>query len=224
MDRTVKLFYLWKLFEKKAFYPERDKIVGWLHCYGRFLDSLWKTGGYPIFDIKPSSKDVGGFFDYGPLSLKYYINLDLSLKKYHVSVELGGCDIQFSYDSKYFNELDVCEKEWPSSRDYKAELKKVKEKDIENILMGKVAHPAIHQHIKYKRVPHYIRIGISNKNPFFFLYQLAFQLCDCFQDFKDSDLKKKEFRRMKKLFFEYINKPDLKKGYFPIAPGTLFKL
>lgn len=224
MHKSEKLFYLWKLIEKTAFSPPRDKIIGWLHCYGQFLSNLWRIYDHPLFKVAPAHNKVGGSVDFSPLKLAYSFKFQFSPKKYDVYLKFKQCCLQFGYDSNYFNELDICEIKGGSSRQIKEALKDTSEEDIDKVLKGKVVHPAIHQHIIYENIPHNIRIGTSTRNPFLFLYQFAFQLCDCFQDFKESDIKKREFERLKKLFSDHIKNSEPKKRGLPIAPGKLFDL
>lgn len=224
MDKSERLFCLWKLMEKMAFRPAKDEIVEWLHCYGQFLDHFWQISDYPWYDIVKHNQKVDGLVHYGPLRLKYGFQLEFSLNKHAIYIEFDQCSLQYGYDVNYFNELDSCEKKWDLSGQMAKIINNITGGDIEKILEGKVAHPAIHQHIKYKDFPRWIRIDTSAKNPFLFLYQLAFQLCDCYHDFKVSAAKKEEFRRLKNLFFDHFKASSPKKGYFPISPGKFFNL
>lgn len=226
MHKSERLFYLWKLIEKIAFRPAKDKIVDWLYCYGQFLHHFWQTSDYTLCEFVPHRhlQKIDGFVHYPPLSLKYEFQLEFSLNKHAIQIEFDKCTFHYDYDDNYFNELACVEQKWSVSGKNKNILNNIKGEDIEKILEGIVAHPAIHQHIGYNNFPRWIRIGTTIKNPFLFLYQFAFQLGDCYQDFRTSVLKKEEFKRLKNLFFDYLGDKRPKAGYLPIGPGKLFNL
>ncbi len=224
------LFLSWKFIEKKVFSPvEKRGIIQWVKCYGDFLYNFWQLD-CPV-SFTPGKDSITGKILFTPLNLEYSYSILFNLKKFDFAISLKGIDdmqqsnfkLENSYDDQFFTELNYIDNIWPLFGKIEPVLKKMNIKEIDYILKGVIVHPAMHQHIKYSElIPHHIRIINGVNNPFLFLYQLAFQLGDCFSDFKKSELKNEEFNRITDLVWRNIIQPE--KSVIQMSPGDFFNL
>ncbi|OGR13185.1 MAG: hypothetical protein A2097_14540 [Desulfobacula sp. GWF2_41_7] len=230
-ENTAMSFFEWKLIEKKAFSPVQKKdIINWIRCYIKFLDRFWELGGYSNYNYVSSKDDISGTIAFSPLNLECQYSINFNLEKFSITISLCETDAgqeriikwKHEYDGKYFNEFEYIDKNWPLMKKNQQRGKKIAPEDIDHILEGIIAHPAIHQHIECFGLPHHVRIGNAVKNPFLFLYQLAFQLGDCFTNSRESELKKAELVRVKELIWAKIIQD--KKTKTPLSAGTFFNL
>lgn len=224
------LFLSWKFIEKKVFSPvEKRGIIQWVKCYGDFLYNFWQLDCPVNFTLERDL--IKGKILFTPLNLEYSYSILFNLKKFDFTISLKDIDdmqqsifkLENSYDEKFFTESNYIKKIWPLFGKIKPALKRMDIKEIDYILKGVIVHPAMHQHIEYSElIPHHIRIINGINNPFLFLYQLAFQLGDCFSDFKKSELKNKEFNRITDLVWKNIIKTE--KLEIQMSPGDFFNL
>jgi hypothetical protein len=228
-----KLFFAWKFIEKKVFLPSNKKdIIQWLQCYNAFLYKFWEVPEQIESMFNLGKDNITGNITFTPLALNYSYSIPFNREKFDITIVLkdinSGEELsvgwQNGYDSTYFSELDFMDDVWPIVGKKINQLSKIiTQDDVQFILNGIIAHPAIHQHIKYeKKIPHHIRIGNSTKNPFLFLYQIAFQLGDYHHDLKNSDMKKGEFNRITDLVWENVIKAG--KNNILVSGGQFFGL
>lgn len=237
MDDHKRRCYLWKSFEKAAFRPRDIKdAVNWLNCYARALLKIWEVSDSQSFPINKKDS-IEHEFNYSPLGLNYELRWAGNNSKYSIDIDFNDFILKYHADLNYFDDLVTGESLKDFNKNLNIALKEREDNDIDYILKGKIAHPAIHQHIEFKderkdndiddkqekNMANYIRIGTAHYNPFLFLYQFAFQLTDHLHDYRNSDLKKKEFNRIKKVFLDYLIKFKGKKPPV-ISPGVLFKI
>lgn len=224
MNRTERLFYIWKYIEKKAFSPNSSSdIVNWLNCYHIFIYNLWEVE--PDWKKRPTSSatDFSGKVEFTYPDFKFEYSYSIKSKdKFDISIKWNNFEWQYGYDADYFSEQSFLDERWLSRKELVSALKTTSEDDIEHIIRGKVVHPAMHHHILNIEFPHNIRLGVSYKNPYLLLYQFAFQLCHYNKNFTESDMKKKEFYRLTSLLCEYTS--DFSRGQPPISPGIFFNL
>ncbi len=224
------LFLSWKFIEKKIFFPvEKKGIIQWIKCYGEFLYKFWELPGSVNFT--PGKESIAGTILFTPLNLEYSYSISFSTKKFDFTISVKNIDnmqqsgfkLENSYDDKFFTELSYIDNIWPLFGKIEPVLKTMDIKDVDYMLKGVIVHPAIHQHIKYNDlIPHHVRISNGIKNPFLFLYQLAFQLGDCFNDFKESTLKKEELNRIREIVWRNII--QTKNEGIQLSPGDFFSL
>ncbi len=124
------------------------------------------------------------------------------------------------YDSEYLSELDCLDKILNLNNINQKDKNIIKEKpnkdEIKKILTDFIVHPANHNH--FESLSHSIRTNFNSKNPFFILFQLAFQLIDFDNDFTNSELKKNEFIRLVEIVERNIENSS------SVSSGELFDL
>lgn len=124
------------------------------------------------------------------------------------------------YDSKYLSEMDYLPQIFGlnniTPKDKDIIKKKPNKGEIKKILTNFIVHPAIHNHIE--SLSHNIRTNFNSKNPFYILYQLAFQFIDIEKDFNNSALKQKEFDRLVSIVEKHID------NNLSVSSGELFNL
>lgn len=189
LDNNTKIFY-WKAFERILFSPSgTNEIKKWFKQYHRFVLRLWD---------KPEDFHKGKDFEFAlSESIKVTFSTPFDLPKFSVDIDYSGSKQSLHYDDKYFSELDltsvfdagISAGELRSIRNTQLTRDNIKE-----ILESMIVHPAIHMH--YEDISHFVRLGFNTRNPFQFLYHLAFQLCDYKTDFRNSDRKKYEIDRL----------------------------
>ncbi len=189
LDNNVKVFY-WKAFERILFSPaSSNDIKKWFKQYHRFVLKLWN---------KPEDFHKGKDFEFTlSESIKITFSTPFDLPKFSVDIDYYGSIQSLHYDDKYFSELDLTS--IFDSGISGEELRRVRNiqlsrDDIKLILESMIVHPPIHIH--YEDISHFVRLGFNTRNPFLFLYHLAFQLCDYKTDFRNSDRKKSEIDRL----------------------------
>jgi hypothetical protein len=219
-DRTADIF-IWNKIERILFNPEKKKndLSKWFNQYHKFVLKLW--GLNPEFSNR---KEYSINFD-NKITVSF--TTPFKLPKFIIDFKQGDAKQSFHYDEQFISELDLInifnsgmDKKNNSGMD-KKKLKVLNEQeptqeDITRILTSMVAHPALHIHLE--SVSNFIRINFNTKNPFLFLYQLAFQLADHKTDFKDSKLKQKEFNKLIELVKNNIETETR------IPSGELFKV
>jgi len=201
----------WRYIEKIAFSPggtgkggkKKKDVDAWLRRFIIHFQRLYeRTDSWP----KPERKENGEHFykiDLGTGAVMECKPI-IDRSNFRIDIRLEEILIQFHYDSRYACECDDAAK-YENNFD---------EEILKELLERKVDHPALHYHFESPHIQgkysHEIRIGADIKNPFFFLYQLAYQFL-CFPEDKRRD----ELKRLKKVIFENRDKDR-------ISPGTLF--
>ena len=210
--------------EKKAFSPNSSsEIAKWLNCDHFFIYNLWEIEPDWSKRLASTDSDFSGKVEFTYSQFKFEYSYSIKSKdKFDISIKWNTFEWQYGYDADYFSELSLLDERWLSRKDLVNVLKSTSKSDIEHIIRGKVVHPSIHHHILNIEFPHNIRFGVSYKNPYLLLYQLAFQLCHYDKEFSESDMKKREFYRLKELFCEFTD--NFSEGQLPISPGKFFNL
>ena len=211
----------WRYIEERAFLPDRSnpksKDIGkWLNQFLLFLNNLYEKD-YGYIKIKPKNNKFRHkiCFEHD-ITCKFSIQDNLS--KFSFLIEWKKTSLLFEYDKQYTCEFDYLDEHCSGSN-------KFNEDELKEVLMSQIHHPAIHCHIDAKDldndegkrvdVPHGVRIGPANKNPFLFLYQLAFQFLYRLKDKYGLNKKEEELKRLTRVIFE--NKKEME-----ISPGVLF--
>ena len=126
----------------------------------------------------------------------------------------------FMWVAEYLSELDYLYQIFDlnniNQKDKDIIKKKPNKDEIKKILTDFIVHPANHNH--FESLSHNIRTNFNSKNPFFILFQLAFQFIDIENDFTNSDLKQKEFDRLVNIVKKHI------KNNSSVSSGELFNL
>lgn len=204
-DRIIYI-YIWKTIERIAFSPKSEKdIKAWFKQYQKFVLQLWQRSPEfhksNIYTFEISDKT------------KILFRVPFDLPKFSIDFTLNETQQSFHYDNQYISELDL-EQIFHYGLD-KAFLKRLKaneinRNEIEIVLNSMIVHPANHVH--FEQVSHNARIGFSTKNPFLFLYHLAFQFCDIENDFRNSELKQNEFNRLVEIIERNIKADTISSG------------
>lgn len=213
LDKTANI-YLWTVIERMLFSPTGDKeITKWFRQYHRFTLKLW--GKQEEFH---KGKDYAF-----RINDKFQISFStpFDLPKFSFEIIHNQEKQSFHYDNTYFSKLDLTDLFNMNPGIDKAELKRIKQikpdrSDLEYLIENMIAHPALHFH--YEEVSHFVRLSFNTKNPFLFLYHFAFQFCDYEKDFRNSNSKKAEFKRLVDLVERNIESQTA------IPSGVLFGL
>jgi len=222
LDKTTNI-YIWTVIERILFSPISDKeIKSWFRQYYKFSLKLWekevdwnKSNNYKLV-----LNDNFQIFFKTPFDLPKF-SVDISYKKAIQSIHYDN--------SKYFSKIDLVDIfNSGIDKEYLRKLKQVKpsREEIRNVLTSMIVHPDLHVHF-YKekfieekdiKPSNYIRLGFNTNNPFMFLYHLAFQFCDYKTNFKESEMKQAEFKRLVDLVENNIEAKTV------IPSGVLFGL
>ncbi len=227
MANRIYDIYLWKTIERIAFNPKGDTdLKKWLLQYFKFFRELREQS---IDNDKPRGT-------------KYVIEIDnLIMITFDKSFDLPKFKIEFTqnetnwiyeFDNKYLSELDIIDlfiKDFEKQKTNEGNKKQsnnkqfinkniiteisnftISKKNIEDVLKSMIEHPAIHVHLE--NISHEIRIGFNTKNPFLFLYHVAFQFSDYKNDFRNSVLKQSEFNRLVDIIERNINESTISSG------------
>jgi len=212
MPDKITDIYIWKTIERILFAPKGKKdIAKWFRQYSKFIYTLWEAE--PEFQKK---KNIAFNID-NKLTISF--TTPFQLPKFSIDINQGEVEQNLHYDETYLSELDLDEM-FHSGIDKKLlrDLKQIKpnKDNIYSVLNSMIVHPALHLH--FKNISHFVRLNTNTKNPFLFLYQLAFQLTDYATDFRESDIKNKEINRLTDIAFKNIE------AQIPISSGELFML
>lgn len=202
LDNPTKI-YLWTEIERILFSPDNKKsdLMSWFKNYHEFTLKLWKKD--------PEHFDKKDFRLYLNENFQVYMQIPFKLPKFSIDFSHKNSIQSFHYDnSEYFSKMDLVDvfKDDILNKAYHRKLKQVKPSriEIEAILKSMIVHPDMHTHyykenfreVKGVKPANYIRLGFNTNNPFMFLYHIAFQLCDYKTDYKASDKKQAEFKRI----------------------------
>ncbi len=182
LDNTEKI-YLWKLIEKKVFEYEVNT---------NYSNNLFISFYYKITQNEVSNSN-------SIINSLLRFNID-AFPKYDVKLYLGNNFINFNYDNQFIAETNF-DFNYLKLPEIKEKLENINEDDIEEILKNFIVHPALHFHFD-EESKHEIRICFAYKNPLIFLYHIAIQLSDIENRYNNSEIKKKEIRRLAKLIFD----------------------
>ncbi|MBE9467081.1 MAG: hypothetical protein IMY72_02025 [Bacteroidetes bacterium] len=211
LDKTTNI-YLWTVIERMLFSPSGNKdIAKWFRQYHKFALKLWG---------KPEDYQKGKDYAF-KLDDKFQISFKtpFDLPKFSLEITQNTTKQSLHYDNTYFSELDLIRVF--NSGIERAELNRIKQitpnrTNLEYLIHNMITHPALHFH--YEDISHYIRLSFNTQNPFLFLYHFAFQFCDYKKDFRDSESKKHEFKRLVDLVEKNIGAQNV------IPSGVLFGL
>lgn len=221
-----KEFYTyWNYIESRAFSPDTSDggIRSWLRCFGKFFNKLFETGERCHQIPKENNTYIYIIkFPKLKINMSCECRIRIGLSKFSFTINWNNSAVQFEYDNRYKCEFDYLDdkksKKDPSNEFSRDELKEV--------LKNKIVHPALHCHIKGKisvkenseeeeiDFPHDIRIGTAGKNPFLFLYQLAYQFLALFGEEAGKKKKERELNRLVEVIYENREKAK-------ISPDTL---
>lgn len=206
----------WNYIEKKAFHPSKNKeIKKWLRCFVIFFNKITeKEDVFPI--IKEEKNKFLHEIEFEPLGITCSFEILVDRSKFSFDIEWKDTGLQFGYDRRYTCEFDYLDKHCGDiSPDFS-------EEELKKVLESKIHHPALHYHIKGKifdkiqgkeiDFPHEIRIGLTTKNPFLFLYQVSYQFLYAF----GGDKKQEELKQLAAVIFENRERE--------ISPGVLFRI
>ena len=213
---------IWNKITRIAFAPEKQGL--WLRNYTGFLGFFHQNGHTITFTDQRMEKecDLGGI-----IKLKiavgdcYSIQISKDLYTYFEEKDdnvtetiIKRCD-SFDFDNRYCSYFDhSIQIENPSDAIFT-------EENIRKTINDFIAHPASHIHIKDVHEDEF-RITTETKNPFVFLYQIAFQLlepgerCDLDKEEGKRNRKEIEITRISKVIYDNRDKDR-------IGPGLLFK-
>jgi hypothetical protein len=199
----------WALIKKKVFEPEKPEK--WINTFNRFCQL--KINNIGNLNFRDNTY---------PLSFRiFHIDPNITDKptiKIKSLIPNRAFEIELHYDPSFTLESEtLCSKK----------LSKIlrTEKDLEEILINYIAHPAIHLHlpevfeelIDGKDTYHEIRINSSTENFFYLMYQIFFQIIDDKYDrYGNSDMKKVEIKRLSSVIWNH------RTNFQPISPGILF--
>jgi hypothetical protein len=226
MPDKIIYIYIWKTIERIAFSPRGEKeIRDWLKQYASFIIKL-KTGSREIIKAKNS------IYDLNLDNLKIRFSNCFNLPKFRIDLIQNEVVQYLEYDEKYISEQEIADyfiqavekqkniKGKPTKQSInlfidKQFAKKVSEyrittNDIKIVLESMISHPAIHVHLEH--ISHEFRIGFNTKNPFLFLFHIAFQFCDLENNLHNSELKKNEFNRLVEIINRNIKADTISSG------------
>lgn len=211
----------WNDVENRAFLPDSKDRVKWLNRFLTFLNNKLYEREFKYVNKKPKDNKFSHEIEFAihDITCKFSIYYD-DLSKFSFLIRWKDTSLKLEYDNQYTCEFDYLEEHCSRSNEFNKNA-------LEEVLKSKIYHPAIHCHIDAKDldnaegkeadIPHDIRIGPANKNPFFFLYQLAFQFLYGLEDRYGHNKKDQEFKRLINVILENKNK-------MKIAPGVLFPM
>ncbi len=213
MPDKIEDIYIWKIIERMLFSPNGEKeFAKWFRQYNKFISQFL---GLPIsFPVKNNKKIEYSYSICNKIAFSFLTPFDLP--KFSINYTQGGLSQSFHYDNKYLSELDLIDI-FNAGIDkqllHNLKQKKISYVQIQRILESMITHPALHLHLE--DLSHSVRLNLNTKNPFLFLYQLAFQLLDYKADLRDSAKKQLEFKRLVEMIVENIDNQN------QIASGIL---
>lgn len=197
-DRTTDI-YIWKIIERILFTPiEQKDINKWFKQYHRFVLKLWELNP----EIHQGQQYSFNFNDFMTISF----NIPFDIKNYSIDISQKSLIQSLHYDGRYISELDLIDIfnngiDKQLLHDLKQE--EISSDKIRKIMESMIIHPALHFHLE--DLSHYVRLNFNTKNPFLFLYQLAFQLLDYKEDYRNSEKKQLEFERLVEMIVKNID-------------------
>ncbi len=199
MPDRIEDIYLWRIIERMLFSPTgQGDINKWFKQYHRFVLKLWELNP----EIHKGQQYSFNFNDIITVSF----NIPFNIKNYSIDVSQKPLKQSLHYDGRYLSELDlinIFNDGIDKQLLHNIKQKKISSIQIERILNSMLVHPALHFHLE--DLSHYVRLNFNTKNPFLFLYQLAFQLLDYKVDFRDSEKKQLEFKRLVEMVIKNID-------------------
>ncbi|MCL6589870.1 MAG: hypothetical protein K6U80_07955 [Firmicutes bacterium] len=224
MKQNERLCEIWTLIEKKAFSPSQNAIRDWLCLFHRYLHKIWgndEQWDKPIKDGGKFKSDAINDTDSKSLQsicckpsrnakMGFCYSIQQDCKKFDIDIFWRDISMQFGYDDGYLHEYRPFECKFKN-----VDLKKITEKDIKDVLLLRIKHPALHQHLRdgLNNFPHDVRLGLACINPFVLLYQIALQVCYTL----NADIIDKEIEELSKVLYVNLSNPS-------ISPGILFRI
>lgn len=232
---------IWYKIERICFKPRVKGQQAWLNNFCGWLQAVHELTGHlystNALSLQPDEIDLGILKLRAGLKDNYSVKISIPLDVLKVKgddadvlTEPVDAKLNFDFDSRYASNFDYITED----NEYMPSDDEFTENNIAETLNDFIAHPASHVHLANiipegekledgKERSSEFRITTETRNPFVFLYQLAFQLlepkerCGIEKEANNRNKKEIELARMAKVIYDNRDK-DI------VGPGFLFRM